>query len=365
MTKRDKNYEYDIHSNYELILSKKKYKGNGLTGLVNLGNKCFLNSILACLSNTLKLTDYFLSSKFKEDDPEYLNRRKPEYFVVLSYLNFIINAWDKNQILKPRSFVENLSKFVKKYYTMEQQDSHECLTYILEILHKGLAYDIDIDIKGTVKTNTDLLMKQSLENWKVFYEKNYSYIVDIFHGMFYNKISCNNCNLIENVFEPFNCISVNIPEDGSVDLKTCLDNYFCCSETINSWKCEKCKLDGCNKMINCWSLPNYVIIHLKRFTNSGKRINTNVDFPIDDLNLTEYVSDDKQDPNNYIYSLYSVNYHSGNAKSGHYWSVCKNLDNKWYKYNDAEISEFYDINKISSNESYILFYYRKFIKNEN
>ena len=196
MTKRDKNYEYDMHSNYELILSKKKYKGYGLTGLVNLGNKCFLNSILACLSNTLKLTDYFLSSKFKEDDPEYLNRRKPEYFVVLSYLNFIINAWDKNQILKPRSFVENLSKFVKKYYTMEQQDSHECLTYILEIIHKGLAYDIDIDIKGTVKTNTDLLMKQSLENWKVFYEKNYSYIVDIFHGMFYNKISCNNCNLI-------------------------------------------------------------------------------------------------------------------------------------------------------------------------
>ena len=86
----DKLYNYDIHKNYELILSKKIYSGKGLSGLINLGNKCFLNSILVCLSNTLKLTDYFLSNKFKEDDPECLNRRKPEYFVVLSYLNIII-----------------------------------------------------------------------------------------------------------------------------------------------------------------------------------------------------------------------------------------------------------------------------------
>jgi ubiquitin carboxyl-terminal hydrolase 8 len=356
-------YNYDIHKNYELIVPKKTYRGNGLSGLINLGNKCFLNSVLACLSNTLKLTDYFLSNKFKEDDPEYLNKRKPEYFVILSYLNIIINVWEKNQILKPRTFVENLSKFVKKYYTYEQQDSHECLMYILEIFHKGLAYEIEVEINGEVKTDTDLLVKKSLENWKDFYEKSYSYIVDIFHGMFYNKIQCNNCNVIENVFEPCNSISVTIPENGTVDLKTCLDNYFCSDEVINTWKCEKCKKNGCNKTINLWSLPNYVIIHLKRFTNSGNRIDTNVDFPIDDLNLTKYISGDKKDPNNYIYSLYAVNYHSGNAKSGHYWSVCKNLDNNWYKYNDADVSEFNDINNISSKESYILFYYRKFIKN--
>ena len=309
------------------------------------------------------LTDYFLSTKYKEDDPELLNKRKQEYYLVLSYLNYIINAWEKNQILKPKSFIENLSKFVKKYYTFEQQDSHECLMYILDILHKGLCYDIEVDIKGEIKTDIDIIMKQSLENWKKFYENNYSYIVEIFHGMFYNKITCNNCEVKENVFEPFNCISVNIPDNGVIDLKTCLDNYFINSEDINTWKCDKCNELGCNKKINFWSLPNYVIIHLKRFSNTGKRLNTIVKFPTDDLNLTEYVSNEKQDSNNYIYSLYAVNCHSGNARSGHYWSVCKNLNNKWYKYNDADISEFHDINNISSTDSYILFYYRKFIKN--
>jgi len=80
--KMDYKYDYDFHTNHEIILPMSKYKGKGLCGLINLGNKCFLNSILACLSNTVKLTDYFLSCKYKKDDPEQLNKRKKEYNLV-------------------------------------------------------------------------------------------------------------------------------------------------------------------------------------------------------------------------------------------------------------------------------------------
>ena len=357
------SYEYDYHFHHELVLDKSKYKSKGLTGLTNLGNKCFMNSVLQCLSNTLKLTDYFLSCKYKQDDPDQLNKRKKEYYLILSYLNLIINAWDVNQVLKPKSFVENISKFVPKYFNLDQQDSHECLMYILEYMHKALSYEIDVEIMGTVENERDVLMKQSLEQWGKFYESNYSTIVETFNGMFYNRIDCNSCNIRENVFEPFNCISLNVPQSGSSTLDECLQMYFNNEERIETWKCEKCSGNGCIKTTKTWSLPNYLIIHLKRFTNNGSKIHTHIDFPIDDLNLTEYVSKDKSDPNNYIYSLYAVNYHSGTNKGGHYWSACKNLDKNWYVYNDTDVTKLSNTSVLTK-EAYMLFYYRKYIKTE-
>ena len=355
------NYEYDFYKNHELSLPKSKYVGKGLCGLINLGNKCFLNSILFCLSNTVKLTDYFLSSKYKKDDPEDLNKRKKEYYLVFSYLNLLLNIWDTNQVIKPKTFVENLSKFVNKYYTLEQQDSHECLLYILDILHRGLSYEIEVEINGEIKNDQDKLVKTSIEHWKTFYEKKYSFIIETFNGLFYNTIDCDNCKISSDVFEPYNTISLNIPVNDSISLNECLFNYFNTIEKIDSWKCEKCNELGCKKTNKLWSVPNYLIIHFKRFKNNGQKINTIVDFDLENLVLTDYISKDKKDPNNYIYSLYAINYHSGSQNAGHYFSCCKNLNNNWYLFNDGNVSKIEKENLLKK-DAYILFYYRKFIK---
>jgi ubiquitin carboxyl-terminal hydrolase 8 len=357
----DKIYNYDMYEHYDLALPKDRYMKKGLSGLINLGNKCFMVSILQCLSHTLKLTDYFLNCTFLEDDPDKANKRKNEYYLIMSYTQLLSSMWEKNQLLKPKSFTENLSKFVKKYYTTDQQDSHECLLYILDLLHKGISYDIDVQIKGEVKTPVDALIKKSLESWKQFYENNYSFIVEVFHGLFMNRITCQSCKFSELVFEPYNCWNIDIP-DSSTSLYDCLQNYFNTGENIMSWKCEKCNDLGCQKTCSAWTIPTCVIIHLKRFSNNGIKKNTVVDFPIDNLNLTPFVSKDKNDPNNYIYSLYAVNYHSGSANAGHYWSCCKNLDNNWYMFNDGNVTKFNNIADLLSKDAYILMYYRKYIK---
>lgn len=364
MSNTNLNY-YDMHHHYELVLSKDKYVKKGLCGLINTGNKCFLISVLQCLFGTLKLTDYFLSRQYVKDDSENANSKKVEYYIVISYANLLINVWESNQLLKPKSFTENLSKFIKKYYTTQQQDSHECLLYILDLLHKGMSYEIDVEIKGDIKNENDILMKKSLESWKDFYEKEYSYIIETFNGLSYNTISCNNCDSKEDIFEPFNCLSIDIPDQNSdseaSNLHSCLNKYFN-NENITHWKCDKCEKTGCNKHTKAWSLPNYLIIHLKRFTNDGNKKNNFIDYPVDNLNLTPYISNDKNDPNNYIYSLYAVNYHSGSLNSGHYWSSCKNMDENWYLFNDGNVSHLKESNEIVSKDAYILFYHRKFIK---
>jgi ubiquitin C-terminal hydrolase len=255
--------------------------------------------------------------------------------------------------------VEVFSKFVKKYYDLEQQDSHECLMYALNLLHEGLAYEIEVDINGEVKTETDALMKKSLETWKTHYEKKYSFIIECFNGMTYNNISCENCEFKQDVFEPYNNISINLPNEQSTLLQ-CMEKYFS-SSSVSTWICEKCQKQGCQKSCVLWSLPNYLIIHLKRFTNDGQKLHTKIDFTLDDLNLTPFVCTDKKDPNNYIYTLYAINYHSGSVNSGHYWSACKNLDNNWYLFNDGNTSKYHNTNDLVTKDAYILFYYRKFI----
>jgi len=354
------SFEYDLHDQYELELPKQHYIRKGLSGLVNAGNKCFLNSIIQCLSHTVSLTDHFLSQRHLKEDPGNTSRqRKKEYYIVMTYTHLLVNIWENNQLLKPKSFTENLSKFVPKYFTLQQQDSHECLMHILDLLHRGLSYPINAQIHGEPQNAADELMKQSLLAWKQNYENEYSVLVETFHGTSVTTTRCVSCHKINNTFEPLVCLSVTVP-DSSCTLQSCLDTFFTDSEEISTWKCESCSKLACEKTYKAWSLPNHIIIHLKRFNNSGTKKNTHVEVPIDNLDMTPYISSAKGDPNNYMYSLYAVNYHSGTADSGHYWSACKNLDNNWYLLNDGDVSKC--SGDSLAKDAYILFYHRKFIR---
>lgn len=356
----DNMYRYDYHSHYDLFLKKQAYVKHGLCGLVNLGNKCFLNSIIQCLSHSLKLTDYFLSNKFKKDDPEHLNKRKDEHFFLQSYISLLNNVWENNQVLKPKSLVDQISKLLPKYNTTQQQDSHEFLLYFLDLIHKSLACEIEVDIKGEVQNNIDKLTKKSLEAWKEFHQKEHSFIIDTFNGLFYNQVICNTCHEYDTSFEPYNSISLNI--NNHTSFEDCLNNSFQDKENVLSWKCDKCANFGCSKTTNLWTVPNHLIIHLKRFDDVGNKLTHHIQYPVHDFNITPYISKCKGDPNNYIYSLYAVNYHTGDTNNGHYWSCCKNLDDNWYMFNDGDVSRVHKTSDILTKDAYILFYYRKFIK---
>lgn len=359
-------YQYDFHKHYELSMKKDAYKSQGLCGLVNIRNTCFINSIIQCLSNTLRLSDYILSGKYKEDE-SFQNRSKPAYYVLLSYIGLISNIWNENQLIKPKTFVENLSKIHKKYFSLRQQDSHECLLYILDLLHDALSYEVEVDISGQVKTVADKLTNASLQTWKTFYEKGYSYIIETFYGSTISTSTCNQCNDVACSFEPYNTISLSI-NDEARNLDECLTEYFK-DDVISDWKCEKCNGNNCSRDVKLWTAPNYLIIHLKRFKNDESNVITKntqfIDFPINNLDITKYICNKKNDSNNYIYDLYAVNHHSGDLTSGHYWASCRNLDEHWYVFNDGNVSRCNTNNihqNLITNDAYILFYHRKFIK---
>jgi len=355
----DNIFNYDKYKYHNLKINKNIYQTKGLCGLINLGNKCFLNSILQCLFHTLKLTDYILTSKYKEDLDKTNNK---EFYILHSYITLLNNVWNENQLIKPKTFLENIGIIHKKYFSLQQQDSHECLLYILDLLHKPLSYEIEIEIKGDIKNDTDELIKKSLDDWGKYYGNNYSYIIEIFNGLLFYNINCLNCKYTNIIFEPYNIISLNIPESTS-SLEQCLDSFFNEHE-INSWKYNKCNYNGCKKHINLWTLTMYFIINFKRFkiNNTNNIKNTNlITFPLNELNLTKYISPQKNDTSNYIYNCYAINYHSGDLNSGHYWSICKNIDNNWFKFDDGNVTRS-SITQLVTNDVYTLFYERIYIK---
>lgn len=341
-------YEYDFHKHHGIVMSKDHYMKRGLSGLVNQGNTCFLNSIIQCLSNTIKLTDYFLSGEAKRQCRD----RGAEGQLVSSYINLLNNIWESNQILRPRSFLGFLAKLKPKYARLEQQDSHECLMFILDLLHKGIAYSVDIDIKGTVKTKTDQLMKKSLEQFKRFYLDDFSFIVETFNGMFRVNIQCKHCDFEDDIFEPFNCLSLDLADN----LLESFQLNFGKVEDVDTYVCEKCKNQGIKKTTTLWTVPDHLIVHLKRFkvVPRPSKIDTHMDFPLEDIDLTPFVCKDRSDPNNYIYSCYSINYHTGDMDTGHYYSSAKNMNGDWHMFNDSNVTKVTESHLLTKN-AYILF----------
>lgn len=69
-----------------------------------------------------------------------------------------------------------------------------------------------------------------------------------------------------------------------------------------------------------WSLPELVIVHLKRFSQNryGRdKLDVLVDFPVDDdLDLSSFVKGPST-PENGIYRLYAVDNHFGGLGGGH------------------------------------------------
>lgn len=327
------------------------YETKGLTGLKNLGNTCYMNASLQCLSHTMNLTHYFMSKKFQEDI-SVVNQKRLEYHLVLRYMDVVSNIWQENQIISPKTFKMTMEAFVKRFVGYQQQDAHECIVFILDLLHKGLSVPVEMSITGVVKSEDDIIRKRAVEVWKNNFSKEYSYIVENFYGQMHIKMRCPKCNYTSHNFDPFSCIPLTIANKEKVMLRECIIKTGKAEvlDDENKWFCEGCKekVNGIRET-GIWKLPNILVIQLKKFTKSGK-INKKVEFNIKEVNLSKFVETGGQ----YKYELYATTNHSGSLNAGHYWAYCKR-GREWFNFNDTTVTKMEE-DKVIAEENYVLFF---------
>ena len=341
-----------------------KYKDKGLTGLSNLGNTCFINSCIQVLSHTYELNNFFNEGNFKKR----LNNNY-ESILLLEWDNLRQLMWSENCIISPVKFIKTIQKLaaikgISMFTGFEQNDLPEFLIFLVDCLHTALSREVVMTIVGTSMNEKDEVAIKCFETIKQMYSKDYSEIWNIFYGVHISKLTSMETNeLISYRPEPYFILNLSIPSNNkSPSLLDCFDLYVD-GELLdgdNMVLNEKTnKKEICKKSISFWSLPNILVIDIKRFNYRNQKNQILVTFPLENLDLSKYVSG--YNKNMYVYDLYAVCNHSGSVLGGHYTSFIKNANGKWYHYNDTIISEISLEQQIITPKAYCFFYRKKSI----
>merc|ERR1719273_2000249 len=114
------------------------------------------------------------------------------------------------------------------------------------------------------------------------------------------------------------------------------------------------------KKIDLWSLPDILVISLKRFSFNRywrDKLDIWIDFPIHGLDMQSYIINKNHDEA--IYDLVAVSNHYGGMGGGHYTAYGKNKDDgKWYYFDDSSVTSASE-DAVVSKAAYVLFYQRR------
>lgn len=189
-----------------------KGKGElGLCGLSNLGNTCYMNSAIQCLSNTKVLNDYFIKDLYKT----HINKSNPlgtKGKLATTYANTVKKLWSGVSSISPVELKYVIGTFATQFNGTRQHDSQELLAFLLDGLHEDLNLIIKkpyIELKEGNGENDELIASQA---WEDHLKRNKSIIVDLFQGQLKSTLTCPDCKKISIKFDPYMYLSLPIPQ---------------------------------------------------------------------------------------------------------------------------------------------------------
>lgn len=184
----------------------------GLVGLRNLGNTCYMNSGIQCLSNTRELSEYFMNGGFLVD----LNVRNPlgsSGYVTCCYSKLIREMWSGTSgEVSPWELKKSISKFSPQFSGYGQHDSQELISTLIDGLHEDVNR---VKVKAIIQNEEmpesvrDSILSE--KSWQNYNARNSSFVSNLFTGQFKSTLKCPKCKRISISFDPFMLISLPIP----------------------------------------------------------------------------------------------------------------------------------------------------------
>ena len=269
----------------EDVLSKESNFGR--VGLYNMGNTCYLNSALQCLSNTEDLTKYFIKNIFRTEINNGSSLGSKGY-ISNEYYKLINRMWNGHEKeFCPKEFRIKFCKRTQLFLNNEQQDSQEFLLAVLDNLHEDLNRITNkkyMELQEKKEGETD--EQASKRWWDYFKSRENSIIMDLFQGQFKSTIRCSSCGNTSISYDTYVNLGLPIPIKGTqtqIKFLTANRNFI----DINIKMDEKIELkDVTKKAISFINKKNYIENlniekngnnNLKDNEETKNKINENID----------------------------------------------------------------------------------------
>ena len=324
-------------------------------GFPNLGNTCYMNASLKCLSHIPELRHD--NNQLRIDINKRGNNNDDK--IIFEWIKLQKKLWNgEGGIVDTKPL---LTEFIKRcntedisFNSFEQNDTNEFLNTFIDFLHGSIKRKVNFHISGKPQNQYDRFKLESLKTWKNFYEDNYSCIIPNVYSKLLSLISCPKCNYLKSNHEPVMTITLSLKDEYNT-LYDCLDEFIM-EEKLdidNTWICEKCKVSvQPNKQFIFWELAPILIISIKMFRKNIK-MNNHIEFP-EVLNMGKYCLNSKNKDLNY--GLIGLCIHNGSLNGGHYYAICKDpTNNEWNVHNDTTVTPI-NINDVTKEDPYCLFY---------
>eukprot|EP00555_Chaetoceros_dichaeta_P001396 CAMPEP_0198276274 /NCGR_PEP_ID=MMETSP1447-20131203/65226_1 /TAXON_ID=420782 /ORGANISM="Chaetoceros dichaeta, Strain CCMP1751" /LENGTH=871 /DNA_ID=CAMNT_0043971213 /DNA_START=487 /DNA_END=3102 /DNA_ORIENTATION=- len=206
-----------------------------------MGNTCYLNSSVQCLSHTPILRDYFTSKAYLND----INKTNPlgHQGRLAQVSAVLINSlWkhskQQNSVmvrkrgvspgqsipinapsLTPKTFRDTMGKLNELFAGNEQHDAQELLAFLLS----GLSEDLNriVDKPYIEAPDSDGRPDAELADiwWSNHLKREMSIIVALFTGQYKSLLTCRTCKYESARFEPFCFLQLPLPEDDQVTVQ--------------------------------------------------------------------------------------------------------------------------------------------------
>lgn len=320
------------------ITENKKRKRGMVPGLLNLGNTCFMNSLLqglaACPSFIKWLEECTCQKRVSEGKPEQDHQLSS---TLLELLKVLSSDDPGEDVLDAGCLLDVLRLYRWHISSFEEQDAHELFHVLTSSLEEErnrqpkVAHLFDMlsleslpDLEKTLQCRSRGPVHPIPSPWKFQHP---------FHGRLTSNMACKLCKQQSPVrYDSFDSLSLSIPSPQwgrSVSLDHCLQ-HFISSETIKEVECENCTKLHQGALVNgqlsesqrttfikqlkLGKLPQCLCIHLQRLTWSSEGTSIKRQ---EHVQFSEYLSIDRYKHRATIQRLQRINCAPQTSKAEH------------------------------------------------